>query len=412
MLPGPSQPLVARARPRLDFLETIRFIAAFNVTFFWHFPGPPGAPDVVCSGGSAFGPFPEPSYGYRELAFINQSLKAVGGQYTPLIMFMNGGYNVHIFFVPSAICLTAKTFTTGDGKHLQMQMDKRILRLVPPCVLVILVFEAAQHFSPYVWQQPAIWTKVGGPTGGIFQIFNKFVPLWTLLFEVPAPMYLWLMYTLDSPKPRQKLVLMCMFCIVPLFLASWTYPFAIFGFGFYLSQSYFGVGGMPRLADIGATWTGSSMIWTSVFLSHVLTGFMMNPSCCYKLSWCQVPMVPSSFLLMMALCASPFLQKILMTGGFHNLGKYTFMLYITHVATWACLYPISQWLRDAGYWQAGLLLTMTMTFLTSIVFYYVADQPSIRAGEAYAKWKNGEDMRKINWCSPPAASESPPAASK
>jgi len=335
-------------------LESLRFLACLGVVFF--------------HSSTTFDVLLNTSTFVRD--------KLYGYAWPPAVGFVNGAYDVSIFFVLSGYVLVAKYFKTLDHAELQRQCHKRCLRLLPPALVGVVIFELV-HGG--VWQSVL---RDGGLKNIFWPDFWCLVPLWTLPYELMAPFYLLVVANL-SPRAgrggrlRRAVVAMTIICLPVLFDFVNLSTFSLFGIGYYIAEEEH-----LRQTETGMAWFTHPELpaLATMVALHALTAWSLGPhgvgSCYPGAVPCYVYIGLGGASVVWWACVSPAAQYLLERSKLHCLAKLTFPLYLTHgfFFFWSYEQP------------PPIVPTFAYILICTLLLHYVVERPAMWLAEKYADW--------------------------
>lgn len=327
---------------------------------------------------------------------------------TPLGIFTAGNFAVMVFFILSGYVLSEKYFRTGDVKVLTSGAVRRYFRLLPPVlfsmglawVLMSLgampVKEAAELTGSQRWLAkswdfaPNLWTLVSEGFYGVFFAFqaNYNNVLWTMSWEFYGSFLVFGTAALVGPASWRRWALGV---LIILLHRSYFVGFII---GMLLAEvmvtkpDFFKIFARP--------WIAALLMVIGLFLGSYPT-FVQHHTTIYWFLWTDFFGHPPTFwhlvgalLVMLAVLASPGLQKFFSGRIPHFLGKISFSMYALHVviigsfscAVFLMLHPHMDYNSAAGLtFAATLPLVLFSGWLTDKFI----DQPGVTLSQKIQK---------------------------
>ena len=376
-------------KPRLQFLESIRGLAALSVVFyhlllaFWPFMFEPKSPLWAVRG-----------------SFLRWLANS------PMTSLVSGPFAVTIFFVLSGFVLSYSFFRRGRIESIQSAAVRRYLRLALPVLLAVLgSFVLCKHRMYHngpasaltgshwlgAWYQFKPHLGGWGPNGAIWQgLYGAFFTtdvgydnvLWTMAVELRGSFLVFTVLALFG-RARNRWIL---YYIIAGLLWFWREIYMLdFLGGAVLCDAYV----LLELRDKPLL----ELSWFSVPL--LLLGFWLG-----RYRWLPAGVTPDDLALWQMY---PSLGAILIVGvplfcrkakrlldirPIALLGRLSFGLYLTHILV---LCSLGSWiyvqLRHAHQWGHGtaalvaIAATLCVSFPAGGLLYLLGDLPSIAIGQ-------------------------------
>jgi peptidoglycan/LPS O-acetylase OafA/YrhL len=381
---------------RLSALEGLRGIAAVVVVIFHAL--------LIFYPSFFYGPD-----GYRPIHNIRFEDNVFG---TPLTVLVSGAFAVLIFFVLSGFVLSIVFFQTGDEAIVKKLAAKRYLRLMLPALASILLTWAIVSFGLDTFKHQAetitqsgwlipIWDIVPSITDAITQgvwgaFFNSSVNynpvLWTIYYELIGSFLVfgiallfgkyrhrWIVYLLLIVGFHQTYYLGFILGMVLADLyANGKFPFER-NLHQVLSASLLVIGlfiaGFPSPTNyLGTTiYAALRLPWLNDLQNHIL--FLT---------------IGAAMVIVATLTLRP-LKTVLETKFFSTLGKYTYSLYLVHMAVlftvcaglFVWLYPMIGFNKSA---VISIIVSLPVIMGVACLFEKYIDAPSIRLSGIFANW--------------------------
>jgi peptidoglycan/LPS O-acetylase OafA/YrhL len=356
------------APKRVGALDGLRGIAALTVVAF-HF---------LC----AFAPGSVGEPGFETAWWVD----------TPLNVFLNGNFAVHVFFVLSAFVLAQSSLTRRE--HLAHDLLFRYLRLaVPAATSVLLAWalllafpvatQALRQVAPAPWLQwthqqniPGFFGALADGFWGIFwtgqSLFNNV--LWTMQIELLGSFGVYLFFQFcDRRRPFFLLVIALTVLLAKLPAAYLSF---VLGAGLCLA-----VRAGVRLGP----WQTAAIACASLVAGFPSTGFAERAGLQW-LPWRLQPghlfsIVPpaAALMLVLSVLSSPALGRFFAHRINCALGRLSFPLYLVHVPLIYTLFATAAVQWDALS-TANLFLTIGLPYLVTCLalawlFTRAVDEP-------------------------------------
>jgi peptidoglycan/LPS O-acetylase OafA/YrhL len=318
---------------------------------------------------------------------------------TPLYLLVDGDFAVSIFFVLSAIVLSAKFFATGRDSVVVATAVKRYFRLALPVVGSVLVAcglvaLGLMHNQPAAaitgsgwwagfWTFPANVARAAYEGAvGVF-VSNSYTynpPLWTIQMEFMGSFLVFLVLLLFG-KLRNRWVLY----VVLAAAFSKTYYLA-FVLGVMICDYYFNQpqGSLRKLLERGywlpvlvlALVLGSYPVGAvdgTLFAHWHLPGYSLVMLC----------HIAGAAGLIAAIMSAPPLQRWLVVRPVQFLGRISFSLYLLHFLVLGAYssYLLSVLPAELPYWWRAVVVlvpTVILTVAVSYIYTRWVDEPAIR----------------------------------
>ena len=344
---------------------------------------------------------------------------------TPLALIYAGTFAVAVFFVLSGFVLSIGYFQTKNEMIIKKLASKRYLRLMLPALAAtMLCFVLLSLGAPKLITATAAITQsewlagtwsmdssiFGALYSGAIGIFLQSGSaydnvLWTMMIEFFGS-FLVFGFLLLFAKSKYRWIMYLALAVVTF--NSWFLPFII---GMALADAY-AQGWLSKLAN------RTSLIVTLVVGGLILGSFPHGKvtGTAYQLIDLQalhigvktemLYLTVGATMILLAVLVSSRLKQWFSAGWVSNLGKYTFSLYLTHLAI---LYTVTSaafllFNQSVGYTTAallGLAVSLPVIWLVTRLFERYVDAPSIRfakyAAELYDGKRQLPDLGKAVW---------------
>ncbi len=330
----------------------------------------------------------------------------------PLSVFMSGAFAVTVFFVISGFVLSIGFFRTHDQMVIRKLAAKRYIRLMLPVlasigiVWIILslgldnpkeVTETMTHsqWLASIWNLvPNLGDALSQGVWGVFSIGDvSYNPvLWTMKYELIGSFLIFGISLLFKQSKHRW--------IIYILLIAGTYNSYYLGFvlGMLLADLY-SEGRFPFTETRKPTMIG-------VFLIGLLMGgypvvsSMGTFYASMRINWLTEAQNESFYLSLGAafvvagILTIPRLSRLFGSKLISKLGKYTFSLYLVHMAViFTITTSLFVWLHGfLGYNKAALLAAiMSLPFIAIVAYWFerYVDAPSIRLSGIFSNWLLG-----------------------
>jgi peptidoglycan/LPS O-acetylase OafA/YrhL len=341
---------------------------------------------------------------------------------TPLAIFYAGTFAVAIFFVLSGFVLSIGYFKSGDENIIKKLAQRRYLRLVIPAAAATLACFLLMSVGASKLIENASTTTASDWLSGTWDfdssvfhaIYSGFIGifisghsaydnvLWTMRIELLGS-FLVFGFLLFLAKSKNR-----WFGYVLLSILTFNTWYLAFIVGVLLADCYahgliHRVKEKARTTVIGLLFAAAIVLGSYPHGSHAsdtvyrflnvhLPGIKMN----YEMFYLTV----GAALIIVTVLLSTTLQRWLKNPRISILGKYTYSLYLTHLAV---IYTVSTtifiYLHSVmGYTRAVLvagLLSAPVIWLVSYLFTKYVDQPSIRFASKFAYIYENHDLAGV-----------------
>lgn len=381
---------------RVPHIEALRFLCCCMVLCYSY-----GVPGVGF----------ESITGFRY--FLERHLYA---SYSPLVGVLNSLYPAAIFFTISGFALSSKFVLRRDFKELHFQCHKRLLRILPCCICVVVLYEfqvrvgllsmlaRGKFYTSTSWMEAQDGYLPGmrqcGLLGPVCHGLGVSTPFWVVCFELIAPHFLLLMAHL-SPPPNAGLVgqrWLAAFAFIGLpLLTPFTYPLSGLAAGYFLAEQdaiWRSLAGKYHRSQRG-------VIVAATVTFHALAGSLVNPFQCHHLHWCGICYQLSGSALVWLIFASPRAQWLLHSTGLHRLGYLAFPVFVGHLLV----------IKDMGFvreeWPAAApFIACAEVFFLAQILYSFVEAPCAAIADTYADWMTATPKLKApNWTDAEESSE-------
>lgn len=328
---------------------------------------------------------------------------------SPLGAIFSGTFAVSIFFVLSGFVLSIAFFKTRKTEVIKKTAIKRYPRLMLPALASVLLSVLLIKFGfSYASQASSIsqahwllgmWNLdlsfLGAIKEGVWGVFieaknSNYNPvLWTMCIEFVGSLIVFGVALLFGDSKRRWFVYGILIAIFSLFYI-W---FAAFIIGMMFADLY------ARGSIVHSNrkkWVSISLILLGVFIGgypyatahETLYQFITIPG--IDLPYRKIYTIVGSTLLLYAILTTPFVANFLKRKKVSMLGKYTFSLYLTHMAvfytfTSALFVFLSHYM---GYnWSAGIAFVASIPVIVGLTWLFerYVDAPSVRFA-SYLAW--------------------------
>jgi peptidoglycan/LPS O-acetylase OafA/YrhL len=375
-------------KPRLQFLESIRGIAAFVVllyhcTFaFFPYMLNPMAPELV-----------HVRFGFRVVAR------------SPLAVFYNGNFAVVVFFVLSGFVLSYSFFRNPRHESLTAAALRRYFRLMVPVLLSVLIsylimtrhwnhnIAAAalahsdwlgwwSNFTPRLWTNDEFGAVRQGLYGAFFNMETRYNNvLWTMAIELPGSLLVYAFLSLfGTVRNRWLLYIVCGMALAWGLNRLYLFDFLM---GVVLCDAYVRFELRDRLIDL--KW----LAWPLLAIGLVFGGYNGVPG----LGRISATVLPTYFSTIGGVMVvgvplfSPHMQRMMHSRPLAWLGRISFGLYLVHVlillwltcGTYVYLRQTRHWGHDAAALGA-IAVEIAAALAGGTIMYFIADLPSIAIG--------------------------------
>lgn len=359
-----------KSTQRLDYLDSLRGIAAFSVVIYhfigWH-------------------------WGDKTAAHVGS-------------MFFNGSDAVSFFFVLSGFVLSYKYFRKQGDIQIPFYFYKRVMRLYPAFILTVLL-------NYFYWNRVVLMDgQVGFVLKDMFwnndqQLWHElvmvrshhkfYIPGWTLSVEMLLSMFMPLLIY----AARANIRMIWWFLPISLLMGNYISMFSFhFSIGLLLSYYY------PQIAAIDYKSTKlyryrypvgilvfllySLRHWNRIqdfgTYYHSITGF-------WRIDFFHFSAIASAVIIYWVICSEKA-QAFLNKSVFLFLGKISYSIYLTH---WLIVVAIMEhWEQLLAYFPNFYLgffsllgISIILTIFSSILMYNFVEKPFIRWSNKYRLWE-------------------------
>lgn len=325
---------------------------------------------------------------------------------TPLSTLFSGTLAVAVFFILSGFVLSIGFFQTGKSEIVKKLAAKRYLRLMLPAVASILLCyvliklgfshtQAAASITHSGWLaanwnfSPSIIQAIWGGMVTIFQVsgnpYNNV--LWTMAFEFAGSFIVFGSLSLLGRNRYRWIgyIALCLF-----FFNTWFLGFVI---GMVMADLYHSgvirrsrrnIGAMVGLIGAMLLFGGYPMGDTAGTIYHYINNILpsgLNSMMLFTI----ISATLAVFIVLWSSQAGTILEKKYVSA----MGKYTFSLYLVHLAV---LYSFTTgifliFIQHTSYNKAALLsmvLSIPLVYFATVVFERYIDKPSIKLASQVA----------------------------
>jgi peptidoglycan/LPS O-acetylase OafA/YrhL len=396
-------------KQRFDQLEGLRGIAAIVVVLY-HF--------LLAFYAFSF---------YGAASGSPQNMGLEGGLYgNPLMVFLSGSFAVALFFVLSGFVLSIGFFQSGKSEVIKKLAAKRYIRLMLPALASILLcfgimalgisqLHSVAAISQSSWLlstwnfTPNLIEAIQGGMFGIFlqegNAYNNV--LWTMMTEFMGSFIVFGFLALFG-KLKTRWIFYCILLVATF--NTWFLPFIL---GMIIADLY-----VHRSEIVARIQLKRYQTVVLVIVALALGGYplgevtgsvygFITPQGAGAINWWMLYLTIGATILVATVMLSKGLTKFLSHRRVSILGKYTFSLYLTHLAV---LYTFTMAIFMMLHWQVGLgfnlavfiavVSSIPVIAIVSILFEKYIDAPSIRFASYAGSVMLGErdiklELRKV-----------------
>lgn len=328
---------------------------------------------------------------------------------SPFSVFLSGTFAVGIFFVLSGFVLTIGFFQTGNETIIKKLAAKRYIRLMIPALTSILVVWVilsiglgvlkmsasditSSHWLANIWQfTPNLFDALTQGLWGIFAKANvSYNPvLWTMQYELIGSIVVFALALIFKQSRHRWLIYTAAFIgtfhtwyvafIIGMILAdlyaSKKFPFAFVNNKVMFAALLLGLlfGGYPAITSQGSFYQTMHISWLTE---------AQNQSFYLSIG---------AGLVITAILSIPLLSRFFSSKHISKLGKYTYSLYLSHMAVlFTVCTGLFVWLHSfIGFNKAALIsivLTAPVVIIVAYIFERYVDAPAIRLSGVFANW--------------------------
>ena len=387
-----APPMSTVEKPRLQFLESIRGVAALVVVFyhfslgFWPYMDEPASPLMP--------------HVRRVFRFVARS---------PLDFWYHGAFAVVVFFVLSGFVLSYSFLRSPRHETLTSAALRRYLRLAVPVTTSVLLSyglmrlhlnrnaeAAAVGHSDWLgaWGGFRPSLLANGPTGALRQgLYGCFFHLetsynnvlWTMSVELPCSLLVFAFLALFGTVRNRWLVYAVAAAVLVWAVTDPSYfDFLV---GIVLCDLYVRFEVRRRVFDLG--W----FAWPLLLLGCLLGGYNGSPALPWLTRWVAVRHVwtAGAAVVIGVPLFSTRVQRVMSSRPLAWLGRISFGLYLVHVlALLSVGSAVYLRLRQHAHWghNSAALVASAAGIAVALAggwgMYYVADLPSIAVGKGLA----------------------------
>lgn len=338
----------------------------------------------------------------------------------PLSVFISGAFAVAIFFVLSGFVLTVSFFNSGKSESIMRIAGKRYLRLMIPAlasilVTLLIIAVGLNVFKGQVFDiTGSVWLRDLWPTtASIVDAFNQgvwgifFSPvtdasynpvLWTMKFELLGSLLVFAIALLFG-KAKHRWLIYLLLCLATF--KTWYLAFIIGmiladlyarrKFPFFTDTKKYGWLVIVLLVGIFLGGYPYSVPEGSVYAALQFPGLGVSENHSLYLS------IASALILVAVICLRP-LSKFFGSKYINILGKYSFSIYLIHMAVlftagagaFLLLQPYVGF-----HWAAGLSILVSLVVLAPVAYLFerYVDSPAIRVSSKFSSWLFGESKK-------------------
>ncbi len=358
---------------RLDYLDSIRGLAAFSVLIY-HFI------------------FSLDTFHYWDGSVI---------QYY-LAMIFNGADAVSLFFVLSGLVLSYKYFNSENNKlslNYSSFVIQRIFRIYPAFLVMICIYFlyvqrdylSIDFFYNSLVHEDHNFLREALLIKGVH---NYYIPGWTLGVEMALSLFVpvFVIIAVKSTKMLYWLIAISfiMSSIVSMFLFHFLLGILI-GKKFEVIKNYdFNSSKIYKVRWV--VYFLVFILYSIRFIDHIspLGAYYTLPEYYLGLSFFQITGVASYFILLKAI-NSMYWQNILRWNPLLFLGKISYSLYLTHWFAVFCVFvprpdKLAHWIHlDEHPYLAGFIICIPLTILMSFILYHSIEKPFNLLGKKISK---------------------------
>lgn len=335
----------------------------------------------------------------------------------PLSVVVSGALAVAIFFVLSGFVLTVGFFNSGRAESIMRIAGKRYLRLMIPALasifvtfMIVALGLGALKLQVFdvtgsVWLRdlwPEMANILSAISQGVWGVFfssttdTSYNPvLWTMKFELLGSLLVFAV-ALIFGKAKHRWIIYALLIVATF--KTWYLAFVIGmiladlyahkKFPFFMGNKNYGWLVIALLVGIFLGGYPYSVPEGSVYAALQLPGLGVSENHSMYLS------IASALILVAVISLRP-LSKFFSSKYISLLGKYSFSIYLIHMAvlftagagSFLLLYPYIGF-----HWAAGISIVVSLVVLVPVayVFERYVDSPAIRISSKFSTWLFGD----------------------